>query len=84
MNTDGTYKDLNSRGVFPEPGDNALLGRGNSDVIVKNEDILIRAGKSLNMDNPNSLPSVNQAEPFYKFQVEHKKNYHHKKRLFLI
>lgn len=64
LNTDGTYKDLNSKGVFPEPQDNALLGRGNSDVVVKYEDVLLRAGKSLNMNNPNSLPSANVNRAF--------------------
>jgi len=33
------------RGVYPLPGDNAFLGRGTTDLLIKSEDVILRAGK---------------------------------------
>jgi hypothetical protein len=32
-------------GIYPLPGDNAFLGRGTTDLLIKSEDIILRAGK---------------------------------------
>jgi len=47
---DGTVVKENAYGIYPEPGDNALLGRGTSDIVIKrtdtSNDVLIRSGKN--------------------------------------
>ena len=65
-NQDGTYTDKAvHKGVFPEPGDNAILGRGSADVVAKQDTVLVRAGKFKGAELiPNVPPVANQQRGF--------------------
>lgn len=60
---DKEYKSALSKGIFPEPEDNAVLSRGSSDIILKNDEALIRAGKTEGLD-VNRLPVGNYRRSF--------------------
>lgn len=62
-NNDGSFKNSKSFGIFPQPGDNAVLGRGFSDVIVKKDSVLIRSAKTNDL-NIKRFPIPNDRRSF--------------------
>lgn len=65
-NQNGTLTDQEiHKGVFPQPGDNGFLGRGSADLIVKENEVLLRAGKFKGeVLQPNVIPTANQQRAF--------------------
>lgn len=55
----------NSNGIFPRSGDNAMLGRGSADIIVKEDTTMLRAGKFTEEKLiPNQIPTPNTNRSF--------------------
>ena len=57
-NVNGEYNNKKSFGCFAEPQDNAIYGKGTTNVILKKNDVLIRAGSCLNLGT-SSAPDIN-------------------------
>ena len=66
------------KGIYPEPGDNSILGRGTSDVVVKQSEVLIRAGRNTQPQTDTfDLPKPRQNRSFLQvslFDLEKKYN----------
>jgi len=62
-NNDGSYKDPSKIGVFVDPIDISLNGRDSADVIVKDNEILLRAGKHFSF-NRGQVPTPNPNRAF--------------------
>jgi hypothetical protein len=45
LNVNGEYNNKNSFGIFAGPEDNAIYGKGSTDLILKRNEVLLRAGK---------------------------------------
>ena len=62
-NTGGAYADPSKRGVFAEPIDISIQGRDTADIIIKKDDILLRAGKHFEAQR-GEVPAVNNHRAF--------------------
>lgn len=59
------YYNQNTKGVFIEPDDIGINGRGTCDIVLKERDLLLRAGKSTTLPlNPNLSISGNTERSF--------------------
>lgn len=64
------YRNQKIKGIFAEVGvpnklsDIAIYGKGSSDIIIKPNELLIRAGKTSEI-TPNTTPYVNEKRGFY-------------------
>lgn len=54
-----------SQGVFPKNKDFAIQGRENTDVVFKDSEVLIRAGKFIKNDSIKGVPKFNKKNPSY-------------------
>ena len=74
-NFDGTYPNSKSKGVFAEPKDIGIYSKGRSDIILKDNEVLIRAVKTTELEQ-TKRPQVNQKRTFLQLSYfDRKLNY---------
>lgn len=61
---DGQWDNPLEAGIYPEPLDNALLGRGSADIIIKKNELVLRAGKFSDPPQSNSVAVANSNRAF--------------------
>lgn len=54
-----------NKGVYPNNDDIAIQGRGNSDIILKKNEVVIRAGKFVDNENSKEVKLFNKKNPAY-------------------
>jgi hypothetical protein len=57
-NRDGSLVNKEMYGVFPQPEDIAILGRGSSDILIKENDLILRSGKYNDESLKPNIPPV--------------------------
>jgi len=61
-NVTGSYYDPSKKGVFAEPVDISINGRDNADLIIKEDEVLLRAGKHFKFERGQiPVPNDNRA-----------------------
>ena len=72
LNNDGEYYYKNTEGVYSEPEDVTIYGRGNADIVIKEGTVLLRAGKN-NKYRRGQVPSRNEKRSFLQLSKFDKK-----------
>jgi hypothetical protein len=69
-NEDGSY-NVGTEGIYVKPGDVGIMGRGTSDLIFKDNEVILRAGKikSINVKPPLKFPEINKNRGFYNYLI---------------
>lgn len=60
----GEEFDANNKGVYSLPEDISIDGRGSADIVVKDNTVLLRAGKYNSVPKPNVYPIANNTRAF--------------------
>ena len=63
LNEEGEYFRQETKGVYAEPDDVVLYGRGSCDIVIKDNTVLLRAGKN-NKFERNQQPTKNENRAF--------------------
>ncbi len=63
-NLDGSFRKGEYKGVFAEPTDVGIKGRGTTDLILKNNDVLLRAGKHKYDSDNQDIPIIDANRAF--------------------
>lgn len=72
LNNEGEYFYKNTEGVYSEPDDVTLYGRGNADIVIQEGTVLLRAGKNNNYKR-GQVPSRNEKRSFLQLSKFDKK-----------